>query len=36
MRNYSLYTIYDEETADMISDHCPVLAEFDITMPDND
>lgn len=35
-RMYPLYDIYLEEEADMISDHCPVIATFDVKMPDND
>lgn len=36
VRCYNFYNAYPEDVAEEISDHCPVLAEFETTSPDND
>jgi exonuclease III len=32
----NLYYMFDEEIANMISDHCPMVTSFDVKAPDND
>ncbi|MFN8366227.1 MAG: endonuclease/exonuclease/phosphatase family protein [Candidatus Kapaibacterium sp.] len=36
MHHYNFHAAYRTEEANMISDHCPVLGQFEITSPDND
>lgn len=36
LRSINFFNQYDEKTADKISDHCPVVVQFDVTAPDND
>lgn len=36
MHHYNFNAAFRTEEANMISDHCPVLGQFEITVPDND
>lgn len=36
IRQINLYELFKQTQAQQISDHCPVVISFDVTMPDND
>ena len=35
-RIIDIYSMHSKEVADKISDHCPIVMQFDVTQPDND
>jgi hypothetical protein len=35
-RIIDIYSMHSKEVVEKISDHCPIVMQFDVTQPDND